>query len=112
MTENIQNELEENINTQLMENYNTEMSNPKKNNIDIYLMEKDKEIMNLCVLNKSLISQIEELKRANKAQEIQISSLKTDLNSLEVDKNILIKENEKLDQKINGMNNLLISKDI
>ena len=111
MTENIQNKLEENINTQLIENYNTEMSIPKKNNIDIYLMEKDKEIMNLCVLNKSLISQIEELKRANKAQEIQISSLKTDLNSLEVDKNILIKENEKLDEKINGMNNILISKD-
>ena len=111
MTENIQNELEENINTQLMENYNTEMLNPKKNNIDIYLMEKDKEIMNLCVLNKSLISQIEELKRENKEKEIQISSLKTDLNSLEVDKNILIKENEKLDEKINGMNNILISKD-
>ena len=111
MAENIQNKFEENINTQLMENYNTEMSNPKKNNIDIYLMEKDKEIMNLCVLNKSLISQIEELKRANKAQEIQISSLKTDLNSLEVDKNILIKENEKLDEKINGMNNTLILKD-
>ena len=111
MTENIQNEFEENIKTQLMENYNTEMSNPKNNNIDIYLMEKDKEIMNLCVLNKSLISQIEELKRANKAQEIQISSLKTDLNSLEVDKNILIKENEKLDEKVNGMNNILISKD-
>ena len=111
MTENIQNEFEENIKTQLMENYNTEMSNPKNNNIDIYLMEKDKEIMNLCVLNKSLISQIEELKRANKAQEIKISSLKTDLNSLEVDKNILIKENEKLDEKVNGMNNILISKD-
>jgi hypothetical protein len=38
MTESIQNELKENINTQLMENYNTEMLNPKKNNIDIYLI--------------------------------------------------------------------------
>ena len=111
MSTNNQDELDKNKNYQIINNISPELINEKRKNLDIYIMEKDKEIINLCVLNKSLISQIEELKREKKEQDLQIASLKTDLNTLETDKNILIKDNEKLKEKINNLNNIITSKE-
>ena len=66
-----------NIDNKLMNKINKDIVNPKIKNLDIYLMEKDKEIIDLISLNKSLISKIEDLKRANKDKEIQITSMET-----------------------------------
>ena len=100
-----------NIDNKLMNKINKDIVNPKIKNLDIYLMEKDKEIIDLISLNKSLISQIEDLKRANKDKEIQITSLKTDVNTLETDKKLITKENEKLNEDIKNLNNLLHIRD-
>ena len=100
-----------NIDNKLMNKINKDIVNPKIKNLDIYLMEKDKEILDLISLNKSLISQIEDLKRANKDKEIQITSLKADINTLETDKKLILKENEKLNEDIKNLNNLLHIRD-
>ena len=94
-------------NSQIINKINSDYSYRYENNIDKYLMEKDNEIMNLCEQNKSLISKIENLKKEKVTQEFQISSLKTDLNSAEIDKNLLIKENKKLSEQIKKLNNIL-----
>jgi len=106
MSNNRQYELEQN-NSKNLNKINSDFSYRYENNIDKYLMEKDNEIMNLCDQNKSLISQIENLKKEKVTQEFQISSLKTDLNSAEIDKNLLIKENKKLSEQIKALNNIL-----
>ena len=100
-----------NIDNKLMNKINKDIVNPKIKNLDIYLMEKDKEILDLISLNKSLISQIEDLKRTNKDKEIQITSLKADINTLETDKKLILKENEKLNEDIKNLNNLLHIRD-
>ena len=106
MSNNRQYELEP-TNSQIINKINSDYSYKYENNLDKYLMEKDNEIMNLCEQNKSLISKIENLKKEKVTQEFQISSLKTDLNSAEIDKNLLIKENKKLSEKIKALNNIL-----
>ena len=92
-------------NTQIINKINSDFSYIDENNIDKCLMEKENEIMNLCELNKSLISKIEHLKKEKINHELQIASLKTDLNSTEIDKNLLIKENKKLNEQIKDINN-------
>ena len=104
-------ELDKNIDSQFMDKINKEIKNSKMKNLDIYIMEKDKEIMNLCSLNKSLINQIENLKKAIKEKELEIASLKTDLNSLDIDKNLNLKEIERLNMQINNLNTSLLSKE-
>ena len=107
MSKNNINDTDKKINSPIMNKITKEIVDPKGKNIDIYLMEKDKEIIDLITLNKSLISQIEDLKRANKEKEIQIMSLKADINTYETDKKLSMKENEKLNEDINQLNNLL-----
>ena len=107
----IANENDKNVDIKFTNQINKDISFPKTKNIDIYLMEKDKEILDLCTQNKSLITQIENLKRANKDLEVQINSLKADLHTFETDKNIILKENENLNEQINNLNNALLLKE-
>jgi len=106
MSKNRQYELDQ-TNSQIIDKINSDFSYRNENNIDRCLMKKDNEIMNLCELNKSLISKIELLKKEKVTHEFQITSLKTDLNSAEIDKNILIEENQKLIEQIKELNKLL-----
>jgi len=106
MSKNRQYELDQ-TNSQIIDKINSDFSYRNENNIDRCLMKKDNEIMNLCELNKSLISKIEHLKKEKVTHEFQITSLKTDLNSAEIDKNILIEENQKLVEQIKELNKLL-----
>ena len=107
MSKNNINVTNKKINNEIMNKVTKEIVNPKGKNVDIYLMEKDKEIIDLITLNKSLLSQIEDLKRANKEKEIQIVSLKADINTYETDKKLSMKEIEKLNEDIKNLNNLL-----
>ena len=50
----------------IMNKIKQEIDNQKSKNLDIYIMEKDKEILDLCTQNQALINQIENIKRANK----------------------------------------------
>ena len=103
--------LENNTDIEIMNKINKEIKGPQSKNIDLYIMEKDKEIINLCTQNKSLITEIENLKRINKEQESQITLLKADLKTYETDKNIILKENEKLNEQINNLKNELLIKE-
>ena len=80
------------------------------NNIDLYLMEKDKEIINISNINKSLKSQIEQLQKSLKEKEMEINNLKSDLESLINDQKLKDEENNILKSKINSLNNELIQK--
>ena len=85
-------------------------NNSQNKNLDIFLMEKDKEIINLSTLNKNLNAQLEDLSRVLKEKEIQILSLTTDINSFENEKNILIEENSQLKLQISQLLSELNSK--
>ena len=60
----------------------------KGNNLDLILMEKDKEIISLSNINISLKNRIDQLQKSLKEKEIEINSLKSDLLSLNEDQKL------------------------
>ena len=67
------------LNSNSFHPFNNSNSISKGNNIDILLMEKDKEIINLSNINISLKNQIEQLQKSLNEKSMEISSLKSDL---------------------------------
>ena len=101
------------FNSKMMNNISavcTKNNNTQNKNLDIFLMEKDKEIINLSTLNKNLNTQLEDLSRVIKEKEIQILSLTTDISSFENEKNILIEENNQLKSQITELSSEINSK--
>ena len=76
-------------------------------NVDVILMEKDKQIINLTKITKDLNNQIENLIKQNQSKDYEIITLKTDLASMESDKNIYESKIEKMQEKINVLQNNL-----
>ena len=71
------------------------------NNIDLILMEKDKEIINLSNLNISLKNQIGQLQKILKEKDMELNSLKSDLSTLNSDQKLREEENNILKNKLN-----------
>ena len=82
----------------------------KGNNIDLYLMEKDKEIIHLSNQNISLKNQIEQLQKALKEKDMEINTLKADLSSLNTDQKLKEEENNILKKKLEHLSNELTQK--
>ena len=76
-------------------------------NVDVILMKKDKQIINLTKITKDLNNQIENLIKQNQSKDYEIITLKTDLASMESDKNIYESKIEKMQEKINVLQNNL-----
>ena len=101
------------INSKMLNNISAlcaKNSNNQSKNLDILLMEKDKEIINLSTLNKNLTTQLEDISRVLKEKEIQLLSLTTDVSSFENEKKILIEENNQLKSQISELSVELSSK--
>ena len=81
-----------------------------KNKIELILMEKDKEIMNLTYMNKNLNEKIETLLNEIKNKDLEISSLKIDNNSLNNDKKLFDQEIEKYQKNIIELNKTIQNK--
>ena len=83
----------------------------KSKNLDIILMEKDKEIIDLSNTNSNLNTQIDSLNKIIKQRDLEIASLKSDINSLISDKKINAQEINNLKIKVNELNSVVIKKD-
>jgi len=82
----------------------------KGNNIDILLMEKDKKIINLSNINISLKNKIEQFQKALKEKDMELSSLKADLSSLNNDQKLKDEENNSLKNRINSLSDQITQK--
>ena len=71
------------------------------NNIDLILMEKDKEIINLSNVITSLKNQIEQFQKVLKEKDMEINSLKSDLSTINSDQKLREEENNILKHKLN-----------
>ena len=95
--------------TQNLTSINNSLS--KSKNLDIILMEKDKEIIDLSNTNSNLSTQIDSLNKIIKQRDLEITSLKSDINSLISDKKINAQEINNLKIKVNELNSVIIQKD-
>ena len=75
----------------------------KSKNIDLFLMEKDKEIINLSNQAKSLKNNMETLQKLIKEKDMEINSLKSDILTLNSDQKLKEEENIILKNKINSL---------
>ncbi len=75
----------------------------KSKNIDLFLMEKDKEIINLSNQAKSLKNNLDRLQKIIKEKEMEINSLKSDILTLNNDQKLKEEENILLKNKINSL---------
>ena len=75
----------------------------KSKNIDLFLMEKDKEIINLSNQTKSLKNNLDRLQKIIKEKEMEINSLKSDILTLNNDQKLKEEENILLKNKINSL---------
>ena len=69
--------------------------NKKENNLEIILMEKDKEIINISEKNAQLNSSIENMSNELKNKNLEISTLKSDITTYNNEKNYLKKKSKK-----------------
>ena len=83
----------------------------KSKNLDIILMEKDKQIIDLSNTNSNLNTQIDSLNKIIKQRDLEIASLKSDIQSLISDKKINAQEINNLKIKVNELNSVVIQKD-
>ena len=90
------------LNPNSINNINIQDLNKSKN-IDIYLMEKDKEIINLSNQTNSLKNSIEKLQKIIKEKDMEINSLKSDILTLNSDQKLKEEENIILKNKINSL---------
>lgn len=75
----------------------------KSKNVDLYLMDKDKEIINLSNQAKTLKNNIERLQKIIKEKEMEINTLKSDILTLNNDQKLKEEENKLLKTKINSL---------
>ena len=75
----------------------------KSKNIDICLMEKDKEIINLSNQATALKNNLEKLQKIIKEKDMEINSLKSDILTINSDQKLKEEENTILKNKINSL---------
>ena len=85
--------------------------NKKENNLEIILMEKDKEIINLSDKNAKLNLDLENLSNELKSKNMEISTLNSDIASLNNEKKLFEEEIQKYQSEIAKLNNLIKEKD-
>ena len=89
----------------------TQTLNGKNNNMEIVLMEKDKEIIDLNNTNKELNEQIDNLNKVIQSKDYEILSLQTEISSMESDQNIYENKIKQLNSQIDSLNQLLNERD-
>ena len=85
--------------------------NKKENNLEIILMEKDKEIINLSEKNTQLNLNLENISNELKNKNMEISTLKSDIQSLNNEKKLYEEEIQKYQEEISKLNNTINEKD-
>ena len=85
--------------------------NKKENNLEIILMEKDKEIINLSEKNSQLNLNLENISNELKNKNMEISTLKSDIQSLNNEKKLYEEEIQKYQEEISKLNNTINEKD-
>ena len=85
--------------------------NKKENNLEIILMEKDKEIINLSDKNAKLNLDLENLSNELKSKNMELSTLNSDIASLNNEKKLFEEEIQKYQNEIAKLNNLIKEKD-
>ena len=85
--------------------------NKKENNLEIILMEKDKEIINLSDKNAKLNLDLENLSNELKSKNMELSTLNSDIVSLNNEKKLFEEEIQKYQSQIAKLNNLIKEKD-
>ena len=83
----------------------------KEKNLEVILMEKDKEIINLTEEKTKFNSILENIKNELKNKNLEISSLQSDIISLNNEKKLLGEEIDKNRNEITRLNNIIIDKD-
>ena len=83
----------------------------KEKNLEVILMEKDKEIINLTEEKTKFNSILENIKNELKNKNLEISSLQSDIISLNNEKKLLGEEIDKNQNEITRLNNIIIDKD-
>ena len=96
-----------------MQNSNSSNFNSKKEkinntwNIDMILLDKDKEIINLSKINRDLNKKINQINNNIENKDMDILTLKTEISSLELEKKSHISKIDKLNEKIKNLLNEL-----
>lgn len=85
--------------------------NKKENNLEIILMEKDKEIIKLSEKNSQLNLNLENISNELKNKNMEISTLKSDIQSLNNEKKLYEEEIQKYQKEISKLNNTINEKD-
>ena len=85
--------------------------NNKENNLEIILMEKDKEIIKLSEKNSQLNLNLENISNELKNKNMEISTLKSDIQSLNNEKKLYEEEIQKYQEEISKLNNTINEKD-
>ena len=85
--------------------------NNQENNLEIILMEKDKEIMKLSENNSKLNNNMESIKNELQNKNMEISGLKSDIISLNNEKKLLEEEIQKNQDEISNLKNAIKDKD-
>ena len=85
--------------------------NKKENNLEIILMEKDKEIIKLSEKNSQLNLNLENISNELKNKSMEISTLKSDIQSLNNEKKLYEEEIQKYQEEISKLNNTINEKD-
>ena len=85
--------------------------NKKENNLEIILMGKDKEIINLSEKNSQLNLNLENISNELKNKNMEISTLKSDIQSLNNEKKLYEEEIQKYQEEISKLNNTINEKD-
>ena len=85
--------------------------NKKENNLEIILMEKDKEIIKLSEKNSQLNLNLENISNELKNKNMEISTLKSDIQSLNNEKKLYEEEIQKYQEEISKLNNAINEKD-
>ena len=84
--------------------------NKKENNLEIILMEKDKEIIKLSEKNSQLNLNLENISNELKNKNMEISTLKSDIQSLNNEKKLYEEEIQKYQEEISKLNNTINEK--
>ena len=85
--------------------------NKKENNLEIILMEKDKEIIKLSEKNSQLNLNLENISNELNNKNMEISTLKSDIQSLNNEKKLYEEEIQKYQEEISKLNNTINEKD-
>ena len=86
------------------------MINKKENNLEIILMEKDKEIINISEKNAQINLTIENLSNELKNKNLEISTLKSDITSLNNEKKLCEEEIKRNLDEITKLNDVIKEK--